>query len=196
MGLDLENADYQRADPVTQCFTDSDANLVTGAAWPAHPQFCSQFMALLGAKIEKKNKQKNKILVIAGDYVEDYEVMAPFQMLQTFGFEVSVVCPDKKSGDKIKTCIHDFEGDQTYTEKVGHLFELNADFNSVKVIDIVQQFANEKKLIAQICHGVLVLAAAKILNGRKTTCYPACKPFVDLSNGEYVAAQPVSQCFT
>merc|ERR1712228_559317 len=103
------------------------------------------------------------------------------------------------------------------TEKVGHLFELNADFNSVKVsdfdalyipggrcseylsvnqkvIDIVQQFA-KKKLIAQICHGVLVLAAAKILNGRKTTCYPACAPAVDLSGGQYVASEPVTQCF-
>jgi len=215
--LDIEQADYQAADPITTCFTDG--NLVTGAAWPAHPQFCSQFMDLLGAKVTKSADCKGKILIIAGDYVEDYEMMTPFQGLTCFGFDVKVVCPGKKSGDKIKTCIHDFEGDQTYTEKPGHLFELNLDFDAVKVSDydalyipggrcseylsvddkvisIVQEFAKEKKLIAQICHGVLVLAAAKILEGRKTSCYPACKPFVDISGGIYTPSEPVTQCFT
>merc|ERR1712129_306819 len=145
--------------------------------------------------------------------------MCVYQMLIAFGVEVDVVCPNKKKGDKIKTCVHDFEGDQTYTEKPGHLFELNATFEEVKegdydglyvpggrcseylsvekgVVEMVQQFAKAEKVIAQICHGVLVLAAAKILEGRNTSCYPACKPFVDISGGIYTPSEPVTQCFT
>ena len=72
-----------------------------------------------------------KILLIAGDFVEDYEVMVPFQMLLTLGHEVHAVCPGKKAGDHIATAIHDFEGHQTYSEKPGHQFRLNFAFDDV-----------------------------------------------------------------
>ena len=115
------------------------------------------------------------ILMITGDFVEDYENMVPFQALQMVGHKVSAVCPEKRAGDKVRTAIHDFEGDQTYSEKPGHNFVLNATFSEVKpenfdalvvpggrapeylrlnqeVIRIVRHFAEAGKPIAAICH--------------------------------------------
>jgi len=152
---------------------------------------------------------QKRILVLAGDYVEDYELMVPYQALLMVGHQVDVVCPDKKSGDSIRTAIHDFEGDQTYSEKPGHNFALNATFATVevasydalvvpggrapeylrlnpKVIEIVRHFASQSKPIAAICHGAQLLAAADVLRGRQCSAYPACAPEVRLAGGEYV----------
>src|SRR3954467_12833006 len=140
-----------------------------------------------------------KILLIAGDFVEDYEVMVPFQTLLTVGHEVHAVCPGKKSGDSVATAIHDFEGHQTYTEKPGHRFRLNATFDDVKpnaydplvlpggrapeylrlderVLEIVRHFAAAEKPIASLCHGLQILAAAGGMGGRRSQAYPAVKP--------------------
>lgn len=150
-----------------------------------------------------------KILFLTGDFAEDYETMVPFQALQAVGHHVDAVCPGKRAGDKIKTAIHDFEGDQTYSEKPGHNFALNADFASVraedydallipggrapeylrlnaKVIELVQAFDAAKKPIAAVCHGAQLLAAAGVLKGRSCSAYPACGPEVRLAGGEYV----------
>jgi len=150
-----------------------------------------------------------KILMLVGDYVEDYEVMVPFQALQMVGHTVHAVCPDKRAGESVRTAVHDFEGDQTYSEKPGHNFTLNAAFAEVKpgdydalvvpggrapeylrlnpaVLEMVQQFDQEKKPIAAICHGLQVLAAANILRGKRCTAYPACAPEVHAAGGEYV----------
>lgn len=152
---------------------------------------------------------KKNILFLVGDYVEDYEVMVPFQMLLMVGHNVHAVCPGKKAGDKVATAIHDFEGEQTYSEKRGHNFALNATFDQVKVadydalvipggrapeylrlngrvIELVQEFDKAGKPIAAICHGPQVLAAAGVLKGKKASCYPACKPEVELTGGTYV----------
>jgi protease I len=141
------------------------------------------------------------ILMLAGDFVEDYEIMVPFQMLLMVGHKVDVVCPDKKPGDFIKTAIHDFEGDQTYSEKPGHRFLINADFKKAKaanydglvipggrapeylrlnpgIIKLVQEFDKAKKPIAAICHGPQILVSAGVLKGRTCMCYPAVKPDV------------------
>ena len=149
-----------------------------------------------------------KILFLTGDFAEDYEMMVPFQALQMVGHTVHAVCPGKKSGDKIKTAIHDFEGDQTYTEKPGHLFVLNASFDEVevdnydalmitggrapeylrlnpRVIEIVRQFAAADKPIAAICHGAQVLVAADVIRGKRIAAYPACAPEVRLAGGDY-----------
>ncbi len=154
-----------------------------------------------------------KILFLTGDFAEDYETMVPFQMLQMVGFEVHAVCPDKKKGQTVKTAIHDFEGDQTYSEKPGHHFQLTYTFDDVKeadyeglviaggrapeylrlnkrVIEIAQYFANNNKPLAAICHGPQILAAAKVLNGRKLTAYPAVGPEVELAGGTYVSVAP------
>jgi len=159
-----------------------------------------------------------KILFLTGDFAEDYETMVPFQALQMVGHAVDAVCPGKKSGDTIKTAIHDFEGDQTYTEKPGHLFALNASFDDVdvakydalmiaggrapeylrlnpRVIAIVQEFAAASKPIAAVCHGAQLLAAAEVIRGKKISCYPACSPEVKLAGGEY-ADIPVDQAVT
>jgi protease I len=151
---------------------------------------------------------RKKILMLIGDYVEDYEVMVSFQALLMVGHAVDAVCPAKKSGEAVRTAIHDFEGDQTYSEKRGHNFTLNASFESIRpeeydalvipggrapeyirlnprVLEIVRHFAAEKKPIAAICHGAQVLAAADVLKGKKCSCYPAVSPDVTRAGGMY-----------
>ncbi|ELX09328.1 intracellular protease, PfpI family [Janthinobacterium sp. HH01] len=159
-----------------------------------------------------------KILFLTGDFAEDYETMVPFQALQMVGHTVHAVCPDKRAGETIKTAIHDFEGDQTYTEKPGHLFALNASFDDVdvarydalmiaggrapeylrlnpRVIEIVQQFAAASKPIAAVCHGAQLLAAADVIRGKTISAYPACSPEVRLAGANY-ADIPVDQAVT
>ncbi len=151
-----------------------------------------------------------KILMLVGDYVEDYEVMVPFQALQMIGHTVHAVCPGKKSGESVRTAVHDFVGDQTYSEKPGHNFTLNATFDAVKpqdydaliipggrapeyirlndkVLQTVRHFAESKKPIASICHGAQVLAAAGIVSGRSVSCYPAVSPELTGAGGKYVS---------
>ena len=152
---------------------------------------------------------QKRILMLVGDYVEDYEVMVPFQALLMVGHTVHVVCPNKKAGESVRTAIHDFEGDQTYSEKRGHNFALNADFESIapssydalvipggrapeyirlhaKVLEIVRHFAAAGKPIAAICHGAQLLAAAGVLKGKSCSCYPAVAPEVGLAGGTFV----------
>ena len=154
-----------------------------------------------------------KILFLVGDFAEDYEVMVPFQALTMLGHIVHAVCPGKKAGEKIKTAIHDFEGDQTYTEKPGHNFILNASFAGVRtedydalmiaggrapeylrldkqLIDIVRSFAAANKPIAAICHAAQILAAADVIRGRKVSGYSACAPEVRLAGAEFVDTAP------
>ena len=154
-----------------------------------------------------------KILMLVGDFVEDYEVMVPFQALLMVGHAVHAVCPDKQAGDFVRTAIHDFEGDQTYSEKPGHRFTLNATFEGTraedydalvipggrapeylrldpKVLDLVRAMAN--KPIAAICHGPQILAAAGLLKGRPCTAYPAVGPEVTEAGGTFQVI-PVDQ---
>jgi protease I len=150
-----------------------------------------------------------KILMLVGDYVEDYEVMVPFQALQMVGHTVHAVCPGKKSGERIRTAVHDFEGDQTYSEKPGHNFTLNATFEQVKpeaydalvipggrapeyirmnqeVLKAVRHFAEANKPIASICHGAQLLAAAGVIEGKRCSAYPAVGPEVTRAGGKYM----------
>ncbi|MBX9685119.1 MAG: DJ-1/PfpI family protein [Candidatus Obscuribacterales bacterium] len=152
-----------------------------------------------------------KILMIVGDFVEDYEVMVPFQILSMVGHQVDAVCPDRKSGERVKTAIHDFEGDQTYSEKPGHLFSLNADFDKVdeskydalvipggrapeylrlnqRVLEIVRHFFNSNKPVAAICHGPQILSAAGVLSGRKCTGYFAVQPEIERAGASWLPA--------
>ena len=78
---------------------------------------------------------QKRILFLVGDFVEDYEVMVPFQMLQMVGHQVDAVCPDKSAGEQIATAVHDFDGYQTYSEKPGHNFTLNASFAGIDPAD-------------------------------------------------------------
>jgi protease I len=150
-----------------------------------------------------------KILMLVGDFVEDYEVMVPFQALQMVGHTVHAVCPGKKAGEKVRTAVHDFEGDQTYSEKPGHNFTINATFDNInpadydalvipggrapeyirmneRVLEIVRHFAGNNKPIAAICHGAQVLTAAGVVKGRKINAYPAVGLEVKVAGGEYV----------
>ncbi|WP_440206399.1 DJ-1/PfpI family protein [Acinetobacter oleivorans] len=149
-----------------------------------------------------------KILMLVGDYAEDYETMVPFQFLTGLGYTVHAVCPNKKNGDHIATAIHDFEGEQTYSEKRGHNFAINYDFDAVntedyvglvipggrapeylrmndRVVEIVREFHRVKKPIAAVCHGAQLLAAADVLQGRLCSAYPACAAEVKLAGGQY-----------
>jgi len=159
-----------------------------------------------------------KILMICGDYCEDYETMVPFQTLLAVGHTVHAVCPDKKAGEHIKTAIHDFEGAQTYSEKPGHNFTLNATFADVKpeqydalvipggrgpeylrgyegVRAAVRHFFDTNKPVAAVCHGAQLLAGAGVLKGRTCSAYPACRAEVELAGGTY-ADIPVDQAHT
>lgn len=150
-----------------------------------------------------------KILMLVGDYAEDYEVMVPFQTLQVVGHTVHAVCPDRTAGQKIKTAVHFSEGDQTYTEKRGHDFTLNAGFSDVdestydalvisggrapeyirlndRVLEMVRHFAENDKPMAVVCHGVQVLTAAGVAEGRRLTGYPACRPEARAAGAEWV----------
>lgn len=152
-----------------------------------------------------------RVLMIAGDFSEDYEVMVPFQALSMLDLVVDVVCPQKRAGDTIKTAVHDFEGDQTYTEKPGHLFRLTAAFFGVEpecyaglylpggraaeylrldreVLSIARQFMSLSLPVAAVCHGVQILTAADCLRGRRVTAYPAVRPEVEAVGGTWVEA--------
>ena len=149
-----------------------------------------------------------KILMIVGDFGEDYEIMVPFQTLKAVGHQVDAVCPDKEAGESIATAIHDFEGQQTYSEKRGHNFALNATFADIrvesydalvipggrapeylrlnpKVLEMVRHFFTANKPVAAICHAAQLLAAADVLRGRTCSAYPACRPEVELAGGVY-----------
>jgi deglycase len=151
---------------------------------------------------------QKRILILVGDYVEDYEVMVPFQALQMVGHRVEAVCPNKKTGESVRTAIHDFEGDQTYSEKRGHNFTLNATFDEIhpesydalvvpggrapeylrlnpRVLEIVRHFADANKPIAAICHAAQLLAAAGVVKSRRCSCYPAVAPEVVAAGGTY-----------
>ncbi|MBH3309449.1 DJ-1/PfpI family protein [Pseudomonas mosselii] len=150
-----------------------------------------------------------KILMLVGDYVEDYEVMVPFQALAMVGHTVHAVCPEKIAGQTVRTAIHDFEGEQTYSEKQGHNFALNYDFVQVRaesydallipggrapeylrlndrVLELVKAFDQAGKPIAAVCHGAQLLAAAGVLEGRECSAYPACAPEVRLAGGRFI----------
>ncbi len=153
-----------------------------------------------------------KILMLVGDFGEDYEIMVPFQALQAVGHKVDAVCPGKHAGEKIRTAIHDFEGDQTYSEKPGHNFTLNATFDKVvpeaydalvisggrapeylrlnpRLLEIVQHFFAQNKPVAAICHGAQILTAAGVVKGRRVSAYPAVGPEVTVAGGEYADIQ-------
>jgi protease I len=159
-----------------------------------------------------KSKQEvsmtKKILMLVGDFGEDYETMVPFQALLAVGATVHAVCPGKHAGEKVRTAIHDFEGDQTYTEKPGHNFALTFSFDKVnpeeydglvipggrapeylrldpKVLEIVRYFFSANKPVASICHGAQILAAAGVLKDRYVSAYPAVAPEVTLAGGTY-----------
>ncbi|MDR3438619.1 DJ-1/PfpI family protein [Telmatospirillum sp.] len=154
-----------------------------------------------------------QILMLAGDFSEDYEVIVPYQALGMLGLQVDVVCPGKKAGDFLKTAIHDFEGDQTYTEKPGHLFRLTASFADVdldnyaglyltggrapeylrldaSVLHLTRYFMGRSLPVAAICHGVQILTAADVVRGRRLTAYPAVRPEVEMAGGTYVEVKP------
>jgi protease I len=154
-----------------------------------------------------------KVLMIVGDFVEDYEVMVPFQILEATGHTVHAVCPGKKAGEFVATSIHDFEGQQTYSEKRGHNFRLNATFAEINpsqydglvvpggrapeylrldasVLDLVRHFFQAEKPVAAICHGPQILTAAGVVNGRHCTAYPAVRPELELAGATWVDPSP------
>jgi len=149
-----------------------------------------------------------RLLMLVGDFVEDYEAMVPYQALLAVGYRVDTVCPGKKPGETVATAIHDFEAEQTYSEKRGHNFQITAAFDEVsadaydglvipggrapeylrlndQVLTLIRAFATQGKLIAAICHGAQLLAAADVIQGRRVSAYPACSPEVRLARADY-----------
>ncbi|XP_042421748.1 protein DJ-1 homolog D-like [Zingiber officinale] len=203
-------------EPETMAKCVSHDHLITGGTYDCHPELIRLFVQALGGSITGSNK---RILFLCGDYMEDYEVMVPFQALQALGCDVAAVCPNKAAGEKCLTAIHDFEGDQTYSEKPGHDFSLTASFEGLdassydalvipggrapeylavngEVISLVREFMNGGKPVASICHGQVILAAAGVLKGRKCTAYPAVKLNVVLAGATWLEPDPIDRCFT
>lgn len=207
-------AHWVEPDTMSACVIDD--NLITGATYEGHPEFIRLIVKALGGTITGANK---KVLFLCGDYMEDYEVMVPFQSLQALECQVDAICPKKVSGDTCPTAVHDFEGDQTYSEKPGHEFTLTANFDELdpttydalvipggrapeylalneKVLGIVKHFMEAGKPVASICHGQQILSAAGVLKGRKCTAYPAVKLNVILGGGTWLEPDPIDRCFT
>ncbi|MCL7035422.1 hypothetical protein MKW94_022390 [Papaver nudicaule] len=203
-------------EPETMLTCVADGNLITAATYGGHPEFIQLFVKALGGTVSGSDK---RILFLCGDYMEDYEVMVPFQSLQALGCHVDAACPKKKSGDICPTAIHDFEGDQTYSEKPGHDFSLTETFEGLnyssydalvipggrapeylaldeKVLALVKHFMEAEKPVASICHGQQILSAADVLKGRKCTAYPAVKLNVVLAGATWLAPDPIDRCFT
>ena len=149
-----------------------------------------------------------KILLLVGDYVEDYEAMVPFQAMGSIGIEVHAIAPERKKGDVVPTAVHDFTGDQTYKELRGHNFAINKDFDTVNpdeydglyiaggrsaeyirlnkmVLEITKHFFEKDKPVAAICHGIQVLTAAGVLKGRTLTAYVAVGPDIEIAGGTW-----------
>ncbi|XP_021898028.1 DJ-1 protein homolog E-like [Carica papaya] len=147
-------------------------------------------------------------LILCGDYMEDFEVAVPFYALQAFGVRVDCVSPNKKSGDKCITAVHEFLGFELYTELPGHKFELNANFEEVKpesydaliipggrftellsvdekCLTVVTKFAETGRTILCTCHSQLMLAAAGVLKGKKCTGFGSMKPVIELAGGTW-----------
>ncbi|ONI14848.1 hypothetical protein PRUPE_3G012300 [Prunus persica] len=193
-----------------------DDNIVTGVTYYGNPEFIRLFLKALGGNISGSGR---RVLIICGDYVEDYEVTVPYQTLKVLGCHVDVVCPKKKAGDTCPTAIRDLEGAQTCSETQGQNFVLTADFESVDassydalvlpggkdpevlslnedVIVLAKQFMEARKPIASICHGLEILVAAGVLQGKKFTGYPGIKAHVVVSGGTFAEANPIDRCVT
>ncbi|EOY03063.1 hypothetical protein QUC31_017851 [Theobroma cacao] len=203
-------------EPETLAACVVDGNIITGCTYKGHPEFIRLFVKALGGII---TTPKKRILFLCGDYMEDYEVTVPFQSLQALGCHVDAVCPKKKAGDTCPTAVHDFEGDQTYSEKPGYDFTLTANFEGIDassydalvipggrapsylaldetVIALVKKFMESRKPVASICHGQQILAAAGVLKGMKCTAYPAVKLNVVLAGATWLEPDPIHRCFT
>ncbi|KAJ1948010.1 hypothetical protein FBU59_001789 [Linderina macrospora] len=156
-----------------------------------------------------------KVLLLSGDYVEDYELYAPLKALEMLGIDVHVVCPDKKAGDVIATALHTVEGFQTYSERPGHPFTLTHTFADInlddyaglvvpggrfpeyqrydqKVLDLVKHFFDKDLPVAAICHGLQILAAAGVLKGRECSAFPMCKLDVEAGGAKYIEFEAFS----
>ncbi|KAH8511509.1 hypothetical protein H0E87_008904 [Populus deltoides] len=216
LGPVLIDAGAHWIEPKTMMDCVSDGNLITGVIYKAHPEYIQLVVKALGGKIAGSDK---RILFLCGDFMEDYEVTVPLQSLQALGCHVDAVCPKKKAGDFCPTAVHDFEGDQTYTEKPGHNFILTASYEGLDassydalvipggrspeylaldetVIALVKKFMQSKKPVASICHGQQILAAAGVLKGRKCTAYPAVKLNVVLGGATWLEPDPIDRCYT
>ncbi|KAJ0042629.1 hypothetical protein Pint_18292 [Pistacia integerrima] len=192
----LIDAGASWVEPETLAACVVDGNIITGATYEGHPEYIRLF-----------------------DFMEDYEITVPFQSLQVLECHVDAVCPKKKAGDKCPTAIHEFEGDQTYSEKLGHNFTLTANFEGVNasnydalvipggrapeylalnetVLALVKEFMESNKPVASICHGQQILAAAGVLKGKKCTAYPSVKLNVVLAGATWLEPDPIDHCFT
>lgn len=155
-----------------------------------------------------------KILMLCGEFTEEYEIFVYQQAMEAVGHTVHVVCPDKRAGDTIATSLHDFEGHQTYTEKPGHAVLINKTFAEIRGDDyhavycpggrgpeyirtdkriqtLVRHFHETRKPIFTICHGVQILVAVDgVVRGKRVGALAACEPEVTLAGGIYVDLSP------
>ncbi|KAI3499724.1 hypothetical protein L1887_35533 [Cichorium endivia] len=209
-------ANWVKPETLASCVVDG--NLVTGAAYFGHAEYISSFIKVLKGTITVTGSNK-RILFLCGDFMEDYEIYVPFQSLQVLGCHVDAIAPNMEAGKTCYTAIHQFEGDQNFSEKSGHEFELTATFKDIdassydglvipggraaeslalepEVIKLVQHFMHLGKPVASMGYGQQILAAADVLRGKKCTAYPAAKLHVVLAGATWMEPDPIESCFT
>lgn len=216
LGPVLVTAGAHWVQPETAASCVVDGNLISGATYEGHGDYIRHFIKALGGTVTGSNK---RILFLCGDYMEDYEIYVPFQSLQALGCHVDTIAPNMKAGDRCYTAIHEFEGDQNFSEKNGHEIQLTATFKDIDassydglvipggrapeylaqdqdVIKLVKYFMDAGKPIASMGYGQQILAAADTLKGKKCTAYPAVKVNVVLAGATWVEPQPINRCFS
>lgn len=160
-----------------------------------------------------------KVLLLSGDFIEDYELYAPLQALEMLGIDVHIVCPDKKPGEMIQTALHILEpGRQTYSERPGHPFDITHDFDAAaadlaqyaglvvpggrfpeyqrydkRVLDVIRYFMGKNRPVAALCHGLQLLAAADVIRGRSCSAFPMCKLDVEAAGAKYIDYEALSK---
>ncbi|KAL7606902.1 protein DJ-1 homolog D isoform X1 [Lactuca sativa] len=207
-------ANWVQPETMASCFVDG--NLITGASYEGHAEYIGHFIKALGGTVTGFNK---RILFLCGDYMEDYEIYVPFQSFQALGCHVDSISSKIKKGDRCYTAIHEFEGDQNFSEKNGHEFKITATFEDIDassydglvipggrgpeymaldqdVIKLVKYFMDARKPVASISYGQQILAAADVLKGKKCTAYPAAKLHVVLAGATWLEPHSMHRCFT
>ncbi len=132
------------------------------------------------------------VLILATDGFEQVELFKPRQALLDAGVKVTLAS-DKT--DPIQGMNHDEKGDtitpdmlledvdtEDYTALLLPGGVANPDTLRMndRAIEIIEEFADDEKLIAAICHAPWLLIEADVVDGRRMTSWPSVR--TDLAN--------------
>jgi protease I len=134
----------------------------------------------------------SRILIVATDGFEEWELFGPREILQKRGADVQLASLKR---DPIQATVHDDPGktirpDMTIEEADADDFDAlilpggvrNPDHLRLhpNVVELIRQFDRQGKPVAAICHGPWLLVEADLVRGRKVTSWPSIR--TDLRN--------------